>query len=58
MTHPAELPPNELERTARLRALAILDTQPEAVFDAIAQATSAACGAPIALLSLVDSDRL
>lgn len=57
MTQPALIPENEPIRIARLRALAILDTAPESIFDAITHAASAVCGVPIALVSLVDSDR-
>ena len=52
----AEINP-EAERLARLRELVILDTAPEAVFDAIARMASEVCGAPIALISLVDVER-
>ena len=40
-----------------LSALEILDSAPEAQFDALVRAASLACGMPIALLSLVDRDR-
>jgi GAF domain-containing protein len=39
---------------ARLRRLAVLDTEPEPVFDALVRIAAAVCGAPIALLSLID----
>ena len=48
---------NEAERIARLQSLAILDTEPEAMFDALTRLASEACGVPIALISLVDSER-
>jgi len=57
MTCPAPLPVNEAARLARLRALAVLDTAPEAVFDGLARAASQVCGMPMATLSLVDADR-
>ena len=44
----------------RLRALAryaVLDTSPEADFDAVTQLLSFICGTPITLVSLVDRDR-
>jgi GAF domain-containing protein len=55
--HPAPLPANEDERLERLRALAILDTAPEAPFDTLARLASSICGTPIALVSLVDHAR-
>ena len=57
MRHPAPLPANEAERLERLRALAVLDTAPEALFDTLARLASSICGTPIALLSLVDHGR-
>ncbi len=57
MRHPAPLPANEDERLERLRALAILDTAPEAPFDTLARLASSICGTPIALVSLVDHAR-
>lgn len=53
-------PPLASNETARLRALhdyAVLDTPREPVFDAITQLAAAICEVPIALISLVDSDR-
>lgn len=49
--------PSELRRQDALAELAVLDTLPEPVFDAITAVAAAACGVPIALLSLVDADR-
>ncbi|WP_398313498.1 PAS domain S-box protein [Zoogloea sp.] len=57
MTHPAPYPADERNRIARLRALAILDTPPEAMFDVLVQVAANVCGVPISLVSLVDSDR-
>jgi len=53
----AALPPNELERLKALQRLEVLDTASEAEFDALVQAASLVCGAPISLISLVDADR-
>lgn len=53
----ARLPNDEAERLARLHALAVLDTAPEPVFDALARSAALACEAPIALVSLVDERR-
>ena len=53
----ASLPPDEEERLAALHRYGILDTPPEAAFDDAVHLASQACGAPIALLSLVDADR-
>ena len=51
---PADL---EIARLARLRALDILDSAPESLFDALAKAAAQICGTPIALVSLVDEER-
>lgn len=51
------LPPNEGERLAALRDLRILDTPAEDHFDAVCKAAAALFSLPIALVSLIDSDR-
>ena len=53
----AALPDNEAARLARLKALAVLDTSPEPIFDALTRAAALACEVPIALVSLVDEQR-
>lgn len=55
---PAPRPPNEAKRLRTLREYEILDTPPEAALDEIARLASAICGTPIALISLVDAERL
>jgi PAS domain S-box-containing protein len=57
MLPPAPPPANEAERLERLRALAVLDTAPEPLFDTLSRLAAAICGTPIALLSLVDASR-
>lgn len=57
MRPPTPVPQNERRRLARLRELAILDTAPEPVFDAITKLASEICGTPIALLTMVDQER-
>lgn len=57
MLPPAPPPTNEAERLERLRALAVLDTAPEPLFDTLSRLAAAICGTPIALLSLVDASR-
>lgn len=49
--------PFEAKRLQRLRELGIMDTLPEAAFDAITELTAQICEAPIALITLVDEDR-
>ena len=53
----AALPDNEAARLARLRALAVLDTEPESIFDALARAAAEVCGVPSAMVVLVDEKR-
>lgn len=51
------LPVSEAERIATLRALLILDTEPEARFDLITAYAASQFKVPIALVSLVDTER-
>ena len=51
------IPRNEKRRVAELRGHQILDTLPEESFDAITLLAAHICQTPIALLTLVDSDR-
>lgn len=53
----APLPISEAERLAHLYRLDILDTQREQSFDDIAQLAMNLCQVPIAVVSLVDTDR-
>ncbi|MFZ2492664.1 MAG: PAS domain S-box protein, partial [Thermoanaerobaculia bacterium] len=53
----APLPPDEGERLADLQAYDILDTPPEKEFDDLTRLASVILGTPIALISLVDSNR-
>jgi GAF domain-containing protein len=46
-----------MERVAALRRYEILDTQPEIAFDDFAELASAICGTPMALMTLVDTER-
>lgn len=55
MTYPVPL--NEDARVAALRSLAVLDTAPEAGYDEVVGIARALFDAPMALVSLVDSNR-
>ena len=48
---------SEAARLARLQALAVLDSEPEPLFDTFTRLAALVCGAPIALISLIDTDR-
>ncbi len=48
----------ETERVAALRAHEVLDTAPEAEFDAVARLAARLCGTPLAWVGLVDTDRV
>ncbi len=52
------LPDNEPRRLLALRAYEILDTGPELEFDALARVAAAALRMPIAVVAILDSDRL
>jgi len=49
--------PDEQRLLERLRALRVLDTEAEPLFDSVAALASQVCGTPVALLSLIDADR-
>jgi len=51
------LPANEAQRIEALRSYEILDTPPDQALDDITQLAAQVCDAPIALISLVDTDR-
>jgi GAF domain-containing protein len=57
MATAAPIPANESERLRALRNAAILDTAPEAGFDAIVDLAAYICRAPISTITLVDGDR-
>jgi PAS domain S-box-containing protein len=48
---------NEAASLAALHALAVLDSAPEAAFDALVRVASLVCGVPISLISLIDTER-
>jgi diguanylate cyclase (GGDEF)-like protein len=52
-----EIPVTEDERIAELRSLLLLDSSPEERFDRITRVAKQLFGVPIALVSLIDTDR-
>ena len=57
MFQSAATPRDEVRRNARLHALAVLDSEPEPIFDALTRAAAEVCGAPVALIGLLDGRR-
>ena len=55
---PVPLPPDEEDRLKELACYGVLDTPPEPALDRITVLTARIFKAPIALVSLVDQDRL
>ena len=53
----ADLPWNEAERLSTLQEYGILDTEPEQAFDDIVKLAARICGAPIAVVNLIDRGR-
>lgn len=53
----AKIHPRQAERLAALRSYGILDTAREEEFDEVVALAAAICEVPVALVSLVDSDR-
>lgn len=57
LTSPVPVSANEAPRLDRLRELLVLDSEPEAVFDTIARTASDIYCVPIALITLVATER-
>jgi diguanylate cyclase (GGDEF)-like protein/PAS domain S-box-containing protein len=53
----APVPKNEIERLLALEEYDILDTPVDPLFDSLTELAAKICGAPIALVSLIDHDR-
>ncbi|MCY7316274.1 MAG: GAF domain-containing protein, partial [Rubrivivax sp.] len=53
----ARRPPDEDQRLARLRALKLLNSPPEPIFDACTRLAALVCDAPIAMVSVIDEHR-
>jgi two-component sensor histidine kinase len=57
--HAAEIiPPNEAKRIAAVRRYDILDTPPDGAFDRVTALAARRFGVPIAIISIVDEDRI
>src|SRR5947209_4150745 len=56
-TFQVPIPKNEPQRIAELKTFEVLDTPPEEMFDSITLLASHICATPIALITLIDSDR-
>ena len=54
---PAKIPENETARLAELRRLELLDSECDAALEALTRTAKLALNAPMALVSLIDSDR-
>ena len=55
----ATISPEQLQRrVAALQSMAILDTPPEEGFDALTRLAANVCATPVAMVSLIDGDRL
>ena len=54
---PVPIPKDEPKRLATLHKYQILDSPPEEQFDALTELAAHICGTPVALLTLIDSDR-
>ncbi|HUZ82591.1 MAG TPA: GAF domain-containing protein, partial [Gaiellaceae bacterium] len=52
------IPPDEQERLAAVRRYAVLDTPPDGAFDRITRLASVLLDMPIAIVSIVDHDRI
>ena len=46
------------QRVSALQAMAVLDSPPEEGFDALTRLAAMVCGTPIAIVSLIDGERL
>jgi PAS domain S-box-containing protein len=57
VAHPLDSLAKDADRLRALHALNVLDSEPEAAFDALVNAASEVCKTPISLLSLVDRER-
>ena len=51
------LPADEAERLVALAETQLLDSEHEAVFDAVVALAASICGVPMAAISLIDQDR-
>jgi len=56
--YPSTIPPNELERLAAASRYNILDTPPDGAFDRITALAARFLNVPIAIVSIVDYDRI
>ena len=55
---PAIIPDDEADRLAAVRRYDVLDTPPDGAFDRLTALAARLCGTPIAIVSIVDTDRI
>lgn len=58
LEHSTITPQDRRKRIAALQSMAVLDTPPEEGFDALSRLAAMVCSTPVAIVSLIDEDRV